>query len=223
MNKEQQCKTSKKDGKVFRNIFFNKLSFRRCPEIPCGYCVCLLTNTVSLYLLTNPCRTEVMILSTNQRTTIGSVCTFADWTDLHPPVEMRHMVLASRLHLPQLPQELRTSQSVMTFKSILKTYLFIYILYICYCFTYIIIYFFTVLLYSNCTAVTVLLSTLFCNFARKTLCNVLLVLFCFNSLSLQHLLSGATSDYIFRRCTTGPLIINKNSLILFKRIIRNAR
>ena len=27
MNKEKQCRTSKKDGKLLRNIFFNKLSF----------------------------------------------------------------------------------------------------------------------------------------------------------------------------------------------------
>ena len=39
MNKEKQCRTSKKDGKLLRNIFFNK-----CPEILCTldstvYCV----------------------------------------------------------------------------------------------------------------------------------------------------------------------------------------
>ena len=44
------------DGKLLRNIFFNKQSFR-CQEIPC--CVCLF-----LY----PCRTEVMILSNNHWT-----------------------------------------------------------------------------------------------------------------------------------------------------------
>ena len=59
MNKEQQCRTSKKDVKLLRDIFFNKQSFRRCPEIPCVYCVCLLLS---------PCRTEVAILSTNQQT-----------------------------------------------------------------------------------------------------------------------------------------------------------
>ena len=59
MNKEQQCRTSKKYGKLLRDIFFHKQSFSRCPEIPCGYCVCLLLS---------PCRTEGTILSTTQRT-----------------------------------------------------------------------------------------------------------------------------------------------------------
>ena len=41
MNKGQQRRMSKKDGKLLHNIFFNKLSFRRCPELPCWYgCVC---------------------------------------------------------------------------------------------------------------------------------------------------------------------------------------
>ena len=53
MNKEQQCRTSKKNGKLLRDIFFNK-------QIPGGFCVCLLLS---------PCRTEVTILSTNQLTT----------------------------------------------------------------------------------------------------------------------------------------------------------
>ena len=56
---------SKKDGKLLHNIFFNKQSFRRS-EIPCGYCVCLLLS---------PCRTEVQILSINQRTTcVAQTC-----------------------------------------------------------------------------------------------------------------------------------------------------
>ena len=84
------------------------------PEIPCGYCVCLLS----------PCCTEATILSTNQQTAcVAQPCrhpfrcpttpteeyyetstahahfwrwkwdlcrTFADWSDPHPPVEMRH-------------------------------------------------------------------------------------------------------------------------------------
>ena len=37
MNKEQQCRTSKKDVK----LIFNKRCFRRCTEIPCGYCACV--------------------------------------------------------------------------------------------------------------------------------------------------------------------------------------
>ena len=41
------------------HIFFHKRSFWSCPEILCGYCVCLLLS---------PCRTEGMILSTNQQT-----------------------------------------------------------------------------------------------------------------------------------------------------------
>ena len=40
--------------------FFNKQSFRRCPEIPWVYFVCL--------FVLSPCRTEVTILSTNQQT-----------------------------------------------------------------------------------------------------------------------------------------------------------
>ena len=59
MNKEQQRRTSKKDGKLLRNISFNKGSFRRCSEIPWGYCVCLLLSS---------CHTEGTILPTNQRT-----------------------------------------------------------------------------------------------------------------------------------------------------------
>ena len=59
MNKGQKRRTSKKDDKLLLYIFFNKLSFRHCPEIPRGYCVCLLLS---------PCLTEVPILSTNQRT-----------------------------------------------------------------------------------------------------------------------------------------------------------
>ena len=44
-------------------MFFNKQSFRRFPEIPRRYCVCLL-----LY----PCRSEVTILSINQRVVCNS-------------------------------------------------------------------------------------------------------------------------------------------------------
>ena len=44
---------------MLNNFFNNKLSFHRCPEIPCGYCVCLILF---------PCRMEGAILSTNQRT-----------------------------------------------------------------------------------------------------------------------------------------------------------
>ena len=59
INKDQQCRTSKKDGKLLHIVFFNKQSFPRCPETPRDYCVCLLLS---------PCRTEVPILSTNQCT-----------------------------------------------------------------------------------------------------------------------------------------------------------
>ena len=31
MNKEKQCMTSKKDGKLLRDIFFNIQSFHHCP------------------------------------------------------------------------------------------------------------------------------------------------------------------------------------------------
>ena len=43
MNKGQQRRTSKRD-KLLCAISFNKPSFRFCPEIPCGYCVCLLAS-----------------------------------------------------------------------------------------------------------------------------------------------------------------------------------
>ena len=44
------------------NIFLNKLSFRCCPEIPCGYCVCY-------YLpVAQGDNTILSILSTNHRT-----------------------------------------------------------------------------------------------------------------------------------------------------------
>ena len=42
MNKEQQFRTSKKDGKLLLDIFFNKESLRRCPEISRGYFVCFI-------------------------------------------------------------------------------------------------------------------------------------------------------------------------------------
>ena len=58
MNKEEQCRTSEKNGKLLHDIFFNKLSLRSCPEIPRGSCVCLLLS---------PSCTEVTILSTYQR------------------------------------------------------------------------------------------------------------------------------------------------------------
>ena len=100
MNKGQQCRTSKKDSKLlcFLCIFFNNLSFR----------------------------TEVTILSTNQRVELelagsarnpfrrlntaqcGSRPLLAVetqpvlhlWTDPHPPVEMRHKTDSSHnVHL----------------------------------------------------------------------------------------------------------------------------
>ena len=68
MNKEQQCRTSKKDGKLLHNIFFKKEAFAVAGR-PHGYCVCLLLS---------PCRMEGTILSTNQRTAcVAQIC-------LHP-------------------------------------------------------------------------------------------------------------------------------------------
>ena len=66
MNKGQQCRTFKKDSKLLHNIFFHKQSFRRCPEIPCRYRVCLLLS---------PCPMEGTTLSTNQWTScVAQTC-----------------------------------------------------------------------------------------------------------------------------------------------------
>ena len=66
MNKYQLCRTSKKDGKLLRDIFFNKWSFRRFnPRI-----MCLFVNI--------PLSHGSAILSTNQR----SAC--VAWTCRHP-------------------------------------------------------------------------------------------------------------------------------------------
>ena len=54
MNKEQQCMMSKKEVKLLRDIFLIKLSYCRFPEIPRGYCVCLLLS---------PCRTDSLCVS----------------------------------------------------------------------------------------------------------------------------------------------------------------
>ena len=79
MNKGQQRRMSMKDGKLLHKIFFNKQTFHRCPEIPCGYCV---------YLLLSPCCTEVPILSTNQRTAcVAQTCRRCPFRRLSTPME----------------------------------------------------------------------------------------------------------------------------------------
>ena len=94
MNIEQQCRTSKKDGKLLCDIFFRKLSFCR-PERPRGYCVCLLLS---------PCRTGVTVLSTNQRTAyVARTCRHPFRRLRAPTEECCKMSTAHRCSVPLPP------------------------------------------------------------------------------------------------------------------------